>query len=142
MTNPLDNPDIEIELFLTLHQKTNKLTKILDSRIKIFDLNLGRLCLLYMLEERNYEALPSELSDELTVTRSNISGLLRALEKLHYIERTFDENDRRRIKVTMTEEGKKILAKAWPIYEEVVKDLFSGLNKEEKAQLLATMARL
>lgn len=142
MTNPLDNPDIEIELFLTLHQKTNKLTKILDSKIKIFDLNLGRLCLLYMLEERNYEALPSELSDELTVTRSNISGLLRALEKLHYIKRAFDENDRRRIKVTMTEEGKTILAKAWPIYEEVVKDLFSDLDKEEKAQLLATMARL
>ncbi|GAB2559057.1 MarR family winged helix-turn-helix transcriptional regulator [Gracilibacillus alcaliphilus] len=142
MTNPLDNPDIEIELFLTLHQKTNKLTKILDSKIKIFDLNLGRLCLLYMLEVRNYEALPSELSDELTVTRSNISGLLRALEKLHYIKRTFDENDRRRIKVTMTEEGKKILAKAWPIYEEVVKDLFSSLNKGEKAQLLAKMARL
>lgn len=142
MANPLSNPDIEIELFLTLHQKTNKLTKILDSRIKVLDLNLGRLCLLYMLEERNYEALPSELSDELTVTRSNISGLLRVLEKLHYIERTLDENDRRRIKVTMTEEGKKILAKAWPIYEEVVKDLFSELNKDEKAKLLTMMARL
>ncbi|WP_130858794.1 MarR family winged helix-turn-helix transcriptional regulator [Gracilibacillus phocaeensis] len=142
MTNPLDNPDIEIELFLTLHQKTNKLTKILDSKIKIFDLNLGRLCLLYMLEERNYEALPSELSDELTVTRSNISGLLRALEKLHYIERTFDENDRRRIKVTMTEAGKKILAKAWTIYEEVVKESFSDLNNDEKKQLLAIMARI
>ncbi|GIN73412.1 MarR family transcriptional regulator [Bacillus sp. J14TS2] len=142
MTNPLDNPDIEIELFLSLHQKTNKLTKILDSKIKVFDLNLGRLCLLYMLEERNYEALPSELSDELTVTRSNISGLLRALEKLSYIKRAFDENDRRRIKVTMTEEGKQILAKAWPIYEEVVKDLFSELNKDEKTKLLSMMIRL
>lgn len=142
MANPLDNPDIEIELFLTLHQKTSKLTKILDSRIKEFHLNLGRLCLLYMLEEKNYEALPSELGDELAVTRSNISGLLSALEKLHYIKRTFDESDRRRIKVTMTEEGKRILAKAWPIYEEVVKDLFSELNKDEKAQLLSMMARL
>lgn len=142
MTNPLDNPDIEVELFLTLHQKTNKLTKILDSRIKVFNLNLGRLCLLYMLEERNYEALPSELSDELTVTRSNISGLLRALEKLQYINRAFDENDRRRIKVTMTEEGKKVLAKAWPIYEEVMKDVFSGFKKDEKVQLLSMMNSL
>lgn len=142
MANPLDNPDIEVKLFLTLHQKTNKLTKILDSKIKQFDLNLARLCLLYMLEERNYEALPSELSDELTVTRSNISGLLRALEKLHYIKRAFDETDRRRIKVTMTGEGKKVLAKAWPIYEEVMNDVFSELEKNEKAQLLAMMTRL
>ncbi|MBY7141725.1 transcriptional regulator [Virgibacillus sp. NKC19-3] len=142
MTNPLDNPDIEVELFLTLHQKTNKLTKILDSRIKVFDLNLGRLCLLYMLEERNYEALPSELSDELTVTRSNISGLLRALEKLQYIKRAFDENDRRRIKVTMTEKGKKVLAKAWPIYEEVMKDVFGKLKNDEKVQLLSVMNSL
>ncbi|WP_042479398.1 MarR family winged helix-turn-helix transcriptional regulator [Bacillus ndiopicus] len=142
MSNPLNNPDIEIELFLTLHQKTSKLTKILDARLKIFDLNLGRLCLLYMLEVRNYEALPSELGDELAVTRSNISGLLSALEKLHYIKRTFDENDRRKIKVTMTEDGKNILAKAWPIYEEVVKSLFSELNKDEKAQLLSVMTRI
>lgn len=142
MANPLDNPDIEIELFLTLHQKTSKLTKILDSRLKVFHLNLGRLCLLYMLEEKNYEALPSELGDELAVTRSNISGLLGALEKLHYIKRTFDENDRRKIKVTMTDEGKNILAKAWPIYEEVVKDLFSKFNNDEKVQLLSIMARL
>lgn len=142
MPKPLDNPDIEIKLFLALHQKTSKLTKLLDSKLKAFHLNLGRLCLLYMLEEKDYEALPSELGDELAVTRANVSGLLGSLEKLHYIKRAFDANDRRKIKVTMTDDGKKILAQAWPVYEEVVKDLFSELTKDEKENLLSIMNRL
>ncbi len=140
MQHPLNNPNSEVQLFLTLHQKTNKLTKVLDSKIKVFHLNLGRLCLLYMLEKKNYEALPSELGDDLAVTRANISGLLSALEKLNYIERTFDMNDRRRIKVMMTDAGKDILSKAWPIYEEVVTDLFSELSKDEKTKLLSLLA--
>ncbi|QGH32896.1 MarR family transcriptional regulator [Gracilibacillus salitolerans] len=140
MQHPLNNPNSEVQLFLTLHQKTNKLTKVLDSKIKVFHLNLGRLCLLHMLEKKNYEALPSELGDDLAVTRANISGLLSALEKLNYIERTFDMNDRRRIKVMMTDAGKDILSKAWPIYEEVVTDLFSELSKDEKTKLLSLLA--
>ncbi|HZG81535.1 MAG TPA: transcriptional regulator [Brevibacillus sp.] len=142
MPNPLDNPDIEIQLFLTLHQKTNTLTKALEARIKAFDLNLGRLCLLYMLEKKNYEALPSELGDDLAVTRANISGLLNALEKLNYIKRTFDPIDRRKIIVAMTDDGKKVLSEAWLVYEEVVKELFSELRKDEKAELLSILLRL
>jgi len=142
LPHPLENPKIEVRLFLTLHQKTSKLTKILESRIKVLNLNLGRLCLLYMLEKKQYEALPSELGDDLAVTRANISGLLNALEKLRYIERKFDVQDRRRVKVVMTEEGKHILAKAWPIYEEVVSQLFNELSEEEKGSLLSMLSRL
>lgn len=95
-----------------------------------------------MLEKKQYEALPSELGDDLAVTRANISGLLNALEKLRYIERKFDVQDRRRVKVVMTEEGKHILAKAWPIYEEVVSQIFNELSEEEKGSLLSMLSRL
>lgn len=103
---------------------------------------MGRLCLLYALQRVDRPTLPSELGDDLAVTRANISGLLRGLEKCGMVRREMDTTDRRRILVHLTPKGKEILEQAWPIYEETVAELFHPLNDEEQALLLSMLHKL
>lgn len=114
----------------------------LEEKLKPLNLTLGRLCLLYALQRIDKPALPSELGDDLAVTRANISGLLRGLEKCGMIRRELDTADRRRIFVHLTEKGKKTLQKAWPIYEDTVHKVLQPLSFEEQTSLLSMLKKI
>jgi DNA-binding MarR family transcriptional regulator len=52
-----------------------------------------------------HDATPAMLAEKLKLSRSNITGLLDGLEKEGLIERLHDKEDRRSIKLRLTEEG-------------------------------------
>lgn len=113
-----------------------------EEKLAPLQLSLGRLCLLYALQRLGRPALPSELGDDLAVTRANISGLLRRLEKNGMIYREIDTSDRRRILVHLTLKGVETLQKAWPIYEKTIAERFQSLSAEEKNVLLSILRKL
>lgn len=86
--------------------------------------------------------LPSELSDDLAVTRANVSGLLNALERLEMVQRVFDQTDRRRILVHLTEKGRQTLEAAWPIYEEAISSGLGRLTVDEQQTFLQLLKKL
>lgn len=114
----------------------------MEEKLAPLQLTLGRLCLLYALQRIGRPALPSELGDDLAVTRANISGLLNGLEKNGMVRREVDTADRRRIWVHLTPKGSETLQKAWPIYEETIDGLFKALTEEEKTILLMILRKL
>lgn len=114
----------------------------IEEKLAPLQLSLGRLCLLYALQKAGRPALPSELGDDLAVTRANISGLLRGLENCGMVYREMDTNDRRRILVHLTPKGIETLQKAWPIYEETIAERFQMLSSEEKKSLLSILRKL
>lgn len=79
--------------------------------------------------------LPSELSDDLAVTRANISNLLNSLEKAGRIQRDFDPSNRRRILVRLTSDGEDLIAKVWPVYEETITEHIGKLSPENQTKL-------
>jgi DNA-binding MarR family transcriptional regulator len=80
--------------------------------------------------------LPSELSDDLAVTKANISNLLNSLEKAGRIQRDFDPTNRRRILVSLTPEGHNVISKVWPVYEQTIAhNVGSKLTLQEQKQL-------
>lgn len=54
---------------------------------------------------------PYMISEKMGITRSAVTQSLNFLEKNNYVKRMIDENDRRKFKVHMTEEGKNMLLK-------------------------------
>ncbi|MGM7681375.1 MarR family winged helix-turn-helix transcriptional regulator [Cytobacillus sp. Hm23] len=142
MYDPFQQPQVSVELFLTLYKSSVTSVRKLEEKLEPLGLTLGRLCLLYALQRIGKPALPSELGDDLAVTRANISGLLRGLEKSELIRRELDTSDRRRILVHLTLKGKETLEKAWPIYEETVANLLHPLGLEEQTMLLTMLQKL
>jgi len=116
--------------------------RTIEEKLAPLGLTLGRLCVLYALQRVGRPALPSELGDDLAVTRSNISGLLAGLEKSGMIRREIDTADRRRILVHLTPLGIETLQKAWPLYEEAIAGQFQFLSEDEKRALLEILRKL
>jgi DNA-binding MarR family transcriptional regulator len=87
--------------------------------------------------------LPSEISDDLAVTRANISGLLNALENNGLVSREFDTSNRRRILVHLTTDGGKLLEQVYPIYtESITRGISDKLSTEEQEALLRLIKKL
>ncbi|MBD2869985.1 MarR family winged helix-turn-helix transcriptional regulator [Paenibacillus arenilitoris] len=128
---------------MTLYKTNHHLVQRLEEQLGKFDLTLGRWCLLVALRSGGRAMLPSELSDDLAVTRANISNLLNALEKAGRIQREFDPANRRRILVSLTPDGHELIAKAWPVYEEtIVRHVDGKLTAQEQEQLKKLLKKL
>lgn len=140
--NLLHEAGLPIRLFLTLYKTDATLVRRLEERLAPLGLSLGRLCLLVLLHRADEPMLPSELGDDLAVTRANVSGLLKGLEAAGMIKREVDVTDRRRILVHLTAAGKSILEQAWPIYEEAVTGGLAALTPDEQALLLALLQKV
>jgi MarR family 2-MHQ and catechol resistance regulon transcriptional repressor len=132
-----------VHVFLTIYKTNHLLVQQLEDELGKFELTLGRWCLLVALKSAGRAALPSELSDDLAVTRANISNLLNALEKSGHIERKFDVNNRRRILVHLTLKGEELLRQAWPAYEQSIARLIGDkLSIAEQGQLERLLKKL
>ncbi len=87
--------------------------------------------------------VPSELSDDLAVTRANISNLLNSLELAGRIRRSFDPENRRRTLVNLTPEGHEIILDFWPVYEKTIdQNVGSKLTLEEQKQLETLLKKI
>lgn len=67
----------------------------------------GEMKVLSYIHHENSELLPGQLSSALDMTAGRIAGILRSLEKKGFIIRRTDENDRRRVLVSITENGSR-----------------------------------
>ena len=67
------------------------------------DLSLRQLAVLYLIREG--AAFPSEVARQLRVAPAVVTGLLDRLEQRGYVRRLADPNDRRRLRLALTDGG-------------------------------------
>ena len=79
-----------------------------------------------------------ELAQALGVIPASLSEVLMKLERKGLVERKKDENDRRLVRVRLTEEGKKNLEQP----DETLSDPFQTLTQEEQETLKQLLSKL
>lgn len=87
------------------------------------------------------------LSSKEIVARSsmdkvNVSRAISSLQKRKYLERHIDPADRRRVRLHLTRQGKKVMRDLIPLVKEVEQNLLKGLSPEEQETLLALMQKV
>jgi len=83
----------------------------------------------------------SAIADALQLNRSQLVGLLDALEERQLIERRADPNDRRRHVVALTPAGRLALERADRALESVEDDVLAALSPAERATLRGLLSR-
>ena len=83
-----------------------------------------------------------ELRERLLVDKSNLTGLIDALEKLGFVKRRKVRGDRRYYHLKLTDDGLKSLDKLEGPYRELVHEIMSVFNRKEMKQLTSFMERL
>ena len=120
----------------------NLLKKVSRRFFRRFETTEARFNLLMALKYAGGPLTQIELGRRLLTDKSNVTGLIDALERLGLIERNAVEGDRRSNHITLTESGRSRIDKLDAQYKEVVAGVMAFFTAEEQAGLKRLMKKL
>ena len=77
----------------------------------------------------------AEIAEKGLKDKTNVTRMIDVLERDNYLERKKDENDRRMYRINLTDKGKEILKKTYPIIYNINKESSENLTNKELADL-------
>jgi DNA-binding MarR family transcriptional regulator len=84
-----------------------------------------------------------ELADAATISRSGLTRLVDRLEAEGLLERRPAKDDRRAVDVTITATGSRLLRGMWPVYEQVLREVFQAkLSRADARAVSSALAKL
>jgi MarR family transcriptional repressor of emrRAB len=114
-----------------------------DTILSRFGLSQGRfLALIVMNRTPAEEITPSSLAQKVGVTRATMTGLLDGLEKKDLIERRTHTEDRRKIGVLLTADGRRTLDNILPDYYRHFAKLTVYLDEGERQTLISLLKKV
>lgn len=84
----------------------------------------------------------AELSRQLIMHRSNVTGLVDRMEKRKLLQRKETPGDRRAYRVTLTERGRRLLNEILPHYHQAAEEIWGGISVGQANQIEATFDKL
>jgi DNA-binding MarR family transcriptional regulator len=133
---------VEHEAALNVYFTAACLKKRADAFFKSFGLTDVQFNVMMLLV---YQAGPegglsqAQLSEMMLVNRANITTLIDRMEKAGLVIRTSDSADRRTNIIKLTAKGKKVFAKAEPLYAKLVGQVMSGFKQGEMKKLITVL---
>lgn len=112
------------------------------ARLAPHRLSEGKFVLLFLLHDKPDGLSPHELAERAGVTRATITGLLDGLERDGFIARRGGLNDRRKIAVALTEDGRQTARDLFTEHAEWVASLFEGFTANERKTLNNLLQRI
>lgn len=97
---------------------------------------------LRVLEASGGAACPYEISDQLSVSRATVTGLLDSLEQRRLVRRVPHPDDRRMLRVEITPLARRLLHRLAPEHDRALRRIFGGLPARDQQRLVALLARL
>ena len=127
-------------LFLTAHAV---LVEAIERRLARADLPpLAWYDLLWGLERSPGERLRmSELADKVVLSRSNLTRLVDRLEEAGLVARERSAEDRRGAYAVLTDAGREMRRRMWPVYQAGIRELFESHLSDAEAQTLSAVLR-
>ena len=104
-------------------------------------LTTAQLLVLKAIEETG-ESTPKAVASETGVSQATATALIDKLEKKGFVHRQRSDQDRRQVRVQITQSGRQTLADAPdPLHDRFVKD-FESLPDWERSMILAALERV
>ncbi len=125
-----------------LRQLGSLISSELDRSVRRQGFSSAAFGVLQVLHESGGSAAPHQISDRLAVSRATVTGLLDGLERRRLVRRVRHPDDRRRLRVEMTDRARILLAEILPEHNRAVGRIFAGLGALEQQQLVSLLNRL
>jgi MarR family transcriptional regulator, 2-MHQ and catechol-resistance regulon repressor len=130
-----------LNAFIKLMRATESLNIRLNRHLAEANLTVsqfGTLEVLLHLGPLNQRAI----GEKLLKSGGNITMVIDNLERLNYVSRKPDPEDRRAVLIHLTPEGKSFIESFFPKHLEKIKEEFSVLSEEEKNTLASLCRKL
>ena len=102
----------------------------------------GETFVLYYIALHDGDVLPGEISTEMDVSSARVATALNNLERKGLIIRQIDKNNRRKILVSITPEGKKIAEERYSTLVEKTTTMLTALGEHDAKEYVRIMGRL
>lgn len=85
---------------------------------------------------------PTDIAKQFAITPASVTSQIDNLVEEGWLERVYNQDDKRVIEVTLTERGKEELKKEIGTQQKSFSDIFDVLNQEEQKQLLELVRKV
>ncbi len=133
--------DLALSTWLKLTRAYASVGKRTNESIKSFGLTQPQFAIIEALGHLG-KLKVGEICAKLMVTGGSMTLVLDNVTKLGYIERIFDQKDRRSIYVQLTPKGKALFDKIFKIHADNITKFMSVLSFEEQMQLGELLKKL
>ena len=130
-------------LVISLIRTQDVYVRAREAYLARYGLTGSTLNVLMFLDSTPEKRLPMHtISENLLVSRANITGLIDSLEKRGYVRRRPNREDRRVVHAEITEEGRAVLHELLPGHFHAVEAMLEGFSPEEKATRVEFFSRV
>ncbi len=127
-------PNIDLETIELCKNYLRVSKKALNHFWKLFNeynISPSKYSALTALKNNSNGLMPSELAEATEITRSSMTSLVNNLIKDGLVERKAHENDRRKLKIILTEKGHSLLEDILPVVFNQMQSIFSNYSSDE-----------
>lgn len=130
---------------LRVLQSLRKIIRVVDIHSKRlndeFNITTPQLMCLYSLVNKE-QIIQSELSKQVNMGISTVNGIIDRLENKGLIRRQRDAKDRRKVFITVTEEGKKLTESAPALLQDHLLESLRTIPELEQAAIALSLERI
>lgn len=133
----MDYTELTLELLQVVHtlQKEKRPQKMRDS-------TRGSNFILQYTYIRGEDVLPSEISTEMGISTARIAAALNNLEGKGLISRRIDPNDRRRILVSLTDEGRNVAEEDYQLVHHHIGNMLRSLGEQDAKDFVRILRKI
>ncbi|PON12245.1 MarR family transcriptional regulator [Candidatus Entotheonella serta] len=133
--------EIENHICFLLDVATRRLTKFYNRRLRDFGITYNHFFILLCLWEREGMNV-KEMAEQLCLDSSSLTGHLDRMERAGLVERQADPNDRRAIRIVLTDKGRDLQEQVTPIGNALGEMLQEGVPQEQVMALAAALRHI
>lgn len=131
----------KLKILIGLHKNVKELDRRTLDIARIYGLSFSQFMVLEALYSKGNLSI-GEVREAILSSVGTISLVVKNLEKMGYVKRKTDENDKRVSILSLTKEGRDVIGKVIPENETMIYDYMKGLSDEETATLLSLLKKL
>lgn len=118
----------------------------MDTAANKSDINISELIFMKEISENSTDSVNnvglSDICRLLSISKPAVSQMLRSLEKKGYINRDIDKNNRRNLIVTLTHEGRGVLAERYAEHIDKFESIIAHLGEDDVKQMIVIINRM
>ena len=128
-------------LCLHMQRAARNLARLFDDALRPLDLTNGQFSLLMSLNRPHPPAM-KEVASLLAMDRTTLTAALKPLERRGLVTITQDQEDKRGRRLSLTASGDRLLAKAFPIWQQTHADIERPFSAGELERLRGQLVEL
>ena len=130
-----------LNVYVKLMRATNRVTNDIHRHLQEDSLTHSQFAVLEALSHLG-PLSQGELSKKILKSNANLTTVVDSLEKKQLVTRDRSSADRRRVSVTLTNDGERLISRVFPRHAEAIERKFKVLTMEEQDQLAVLLKKL